>query len=394
MASIILQKAEILPWLPGNEPRSLEEPLLTRDFLTFIVARYYKGKLEPDGINTLGRFISDLPALSRKAKISGNLQDGKAVMTRVLNNIKEMGIKEALNKMEISETAIERLEASYSLYEGQKVYDYDEKVILEDLRPIPKEGKKQTTHKILDDVKMGATGDRLKLWLGATFTPRETKIKVMNDEYRITKEQFLENVSDFSLQSLKDGVATFNLTYSETVEENMARLSEIGFEEENLKLDEEFKEIIETHSETMKIRVTDALSEAIENSDEEAITEEVKLFLLDKRVPPVYDLFDNLARISSSVLNPTIIIKECNIGFRLPTILEVSDEKRTHLSITGESQITISDRIIVPRVEIPSMKQGVKISLQKTAAQKERINLMQHIKASIKELENAIGELA
>jgi hypothetical protein len=227
--------------------------------------------------------------------------------------------------------------------------------------------------------------------LGAIFTPREDMTRVMNDEYRITKEDFLKNVTNFSLLSLEDREAKFIMNYSETEEKNREILEEMNFVD--LQLEEDFTPFEERRSETFKIRVTDSLTEAIENSNEEALTKEIKAFLLDKRVPIVYDLFENFTRISSSILNPSIIVSAANIDFRMPTILEVSDEQRPHLVITAEINLTINGRFIIPRVTIPSLSGSASKLKQSGPTQRARLELMQHIRSSIKELENAIGEL-
>jgi len=204
-------------------------------------------------------------------------------------------------------------------------------------------------------------------------------------------------------------VATFIMNYSETEEKNREILEEMDFID--LQLDEDFTPFDERRSETFKIGITDSLTKAIEDSNEEALTKEIKAFLLDKRVPIVYDLFENLTRISSSILNPSILVTDTNIEFRMPTILELSEDeykkdddgklkligkkkvKRPHLVISADIHLTISGRFIIPRVTIPSLSGPASKLKQSGPTQRARGELIQHIRSSIKELEHAIGEL-
>jgi 6-pyruvoyl-tetrahydropterin synthase len=297
-----------------------------------------------------------------------------------------------------------RLKKTYTLHQGEKIYGYGAKVVIEDKRPVPKDKKELTTEKqtILEDVRIGAKGDEIKLWMGAIFTPREDRTRVMNDEYRITKDDFLENITGFSLISFEDNVAKFIMNYSETEEKNREILEEMDFID--LQLEEDFTPFDERRSETFKIRITDSLTEAIEDSNEEALTKEIKAFLLDKRVPVIYDLFENLTRISSSILNPSILVTDTNIEFKMPTILKLSTgekdeednliyEDRSHLVISADIHLTINGRFIIPRVTIPSLSGPASKLKQSGLTQRARGELIQHIRSSIKELEHAIGEL-
>jgi hypothetical protein len=93
MVSVILLKGDVLPWLPGEATRSLTEPMLRRHFLTYMITRNYRSRLEPDGINTLPKFILDIPKLARDKGFEGNLRDGQTIMTKVLDEIKQMHLK-------------------------------------------------------------------------------------------------------------------------------------------------------------------------------------------------------------------------------------------------------------------------------------------------------------
>jgi hypothetical protein len=394
MVSVILQKAAILPWLPAGTPKTLNEEMLKDHFLKYIIGRKYKTRLLPVGVNTLNHFILDLPEEAGEKDLEGNLGDGKEVMTRVLQSIKDMSLLEALNdkELDIGEIAKERLKKVYHLSPGEKVINYDGTVLIEGTH----EGTSKK-YEVLEDINIGATGDRMKFWMGAVFSPKEEKLKVMSDEYRITKEQFLKNITHpLTLSSLKDNVAHFSLTYKETKKKNKKLLTDIGFE--NFEYEEFQNDIQERQSENFKIPLTDSLVKMIEASDKEAITKEVNEFLFDKHVPIIYDIFEDFTKISSSVLNPNIVVKSATILFRMPLTLELGEEgekvRRSHLYLEA-TIVVISEGIFdVGKVELPSMKREVRTSLQKTIAQQERIDLISFIDSAIDELEVAIEALA